>query len=749
MTVPGLPIRILVMLVCMTSMYSSATAQETEPKITFDDHVKPIFQQRCAACHNGDRQSGGLNLTNFTVMMQGGSSGSVIEPGDASGSYLYLLVTHEESPEMPPGGSKIPDEEISRIEAWINAGALENSGSVARKKGGSLAAGTSSIGSRPETVTVPPRMSLEPSLHTSATGIVNSIAVHPWSAVAALAVPKQLLLYNTGNLKLVGTLPLPEGQANALHFSRSGQLLLAGGGRHGLAGKVVVWDVATAERVLELGDEPDNVLAADINADHSLVALGGPLKMLRVFSTADGQLQYEIKKHNDWLTAIEFSPDGVLLASADRSGGLQIWEAASGNEYLTLAGHDLGITDISWRPDGNVLASSGGDGAIRLWEMENGSQIKSWAAHANSVSAVQFTRSGKLVSTGRDSLAKIWEADGKHLRDFQGLQEIGVSLGYCDETGSLIAASLAGEVAVWKADDGTQRGNLNANPPTLEHRLNNATERLQAANGNLQPLEMQLGTVEESLAKLNADLSAQQTSLDQFRLQTETAITEIQTIEAQSATATAQREAWQQELDETYQAIPLVADASKKANQASSLLPQDQPLKNAAEELERRHQHLTARSTELTGSIEESKKSGEAQLNRIPELQSAIAEAESTMSATSRAIEQLNQDLAAVEKEKAELIEKISAARSEVEKFQAQSNGWRDELEFHQVLAARYQELTEANQQIDGKQAALQTAQTELETAQAEYARRLAEKENSEQAAGAIQEELRKLRTRK
>ena len=105
-----------------------------QEKVTFDDHVKPLFQRRCANCHNSEKQSGGLDLTNYTNMMQGGGSGGSIDPGDAGSSYLYMLVTHEETPVMPPGGNKIPEQEISLIEAWINGGALENKGSIARKR---------------------------------------------------------------------------------------------------------------------------------------------------------------------------------------------------------------------------------------------------------------------------------------------------------------------------------------------------------------------------------------------------------------------------------------------------------------------------------------------------------------------------------------------------------------------------------------------------------------------------------------
>jgi WD40 repeat protein len=41
--------------------------------------------------------------------------------------------------------------------------------------------------------------------------------------------------------------------------------------------------------------------------------LGGPGKVLRVYSTTDGALLREIKKHTDWITSVEYSPDGVLF----------------------------------------------------------------------------------------------------------------------------------------------------------------------------------------------------------------------------------------------------------------------------------------------------------------------------------------------------------------------------------------------------------------------------------------------------
>ncbi len=115
--------------------------------------------------------------------------------------------------------------------------------------------------------------------------------------------------------------------------------------------------------------------------------MGGPGKVVRVFSTADGSVVQEIRKHTDWIYSIEYSPDGVLLATADRSGGLFVWEADTVREYQNLQGHKGPVTDVAWRLDSNLLATASEDGTIKLWEMENGTQVKNWVAHGGGVTS--------------------------------------------------------------------------------------------------------------------------------------------------------------------------------------------------------------------------------------------------------------------------------------------------------------------------------------------------------------------------
>ncbi len=119
---------------CAATMSSGFAADGAKEKITFQENVAGVFRNRCGACHNPDKQKGGLNLDNYGAVMQGGGSGKVIEPADAENSTLFMVINHKEEPKMPPNSAKIPDAEIDLIKKWIDGGALENSGSVMTAK---------------------------------------------------------------------------------------------------------------------------------------------------------------------------------------------------------------------------------------------------------------------------------------------------------------------------------------------------------------------------------------------------------------------------------------------------------------------------------------------------------------------------------------------------------------------------------------------------------------------------------------
>jgi len=484
-------------------------ADPPKAKVTYQDNVSQVFRSRCGTCHNPDKQKGGLNLDNYGSAMQGGGSGKVIEPGDAENSALFLSVSHREEPKMPPNLPKIPDGEIELIRKWIEGGALENSGSVATVKAKpkfEFKLDPAALGKPAGKPAMPENLSTEPFVPHAKAGAVVAMAASPWAPLIAIAGHKQVLLYRTTDDHLVGVLPFPEGTIYVLKFSRNGDLLLAGGGRGGQSGIAVAWDVKKGSRVFEVGKEYDVVLAADISPDHGQVVLGGPSRVVRVYNTADGSLAQEMRKHTEWITAAEFSPDGVLIATGDRNNGLVVWEAQTGREFFDLRGHQAAITDVSWRLDSNVVASSSEDGTVRLWEMENGGEIKSFGAHGGGVASVRFAKDGRLLTTGRDRLVRVWDQNGGKQREFEPFGDLALEAVFSHDESKVVAADWTGEIRVWDTKDGRRLANLAVNPAPVAIRIEHVKQGLAAAQAEAGSLAKQLVPFQNAIAPVDAAL---------------------------------------------------------------------------------------------------------------------------------------------------------------------------------------------------------------------------------------------------
>lgn len=82
--------------------------------------IKPVFRERCFACHGAIKQKGGLRLDTAAFAIKGGDSGPAIELGTDSGGLLLERVTAtEESERMPPEGEPLKPEQIAALRAWI------------------------------------------------------------------------------------------------------------------------------------------------------------------------------------------------------------------------------------------------------------------------------------------------------------------------------------------------------------------------------------------------------------------------------------------------------------------------------------------------------------------------------------------------------------------------------------------------------------------------------------------------------
>ena len=463
------------------SVVSAAWSAPAEDKINYTDEVLPLVEANCAKCHNSDRKKADLDLTSYQGALRGSGSGLVVVSGNPDGSKLWKALTHAEEPFMPPNRPRLADRELAVFKKWILDGLLENAGGkavAAVKPGADLALNPDDVAKPEGPPPMPGKLPLEPVVHTARMRPITGLATSPWAPVAAVAGQRQVLLFNTDTLELLGILPFAEGEPVEVTFSHNGKLLLASGGVGAKSGRVVIWDVATGNHLMTLGREYDTILAADLRPDQSLVALGGPSRLVKILSTKTGELQHKLKKHTDWVTAVAFSPNGQVLTSADRNGGISLWDPDSGQELFTLAGHKSAVTSISWRGDSKLLASSSEDGTVKIWDPREGKQIKSWTAHNAGALCVCYAPDGRLASCGRDNTATLWDGTGRKLRQLTVLDEIPLRVGFSPDSSRLLVSDFAGKVTVWTTADGKRAGELEANPPPLAGQLDAARKKL-------------------------------------------------------------------------------------------------------------------------------------------------------------------------------------------------------------------------------------------------------------------------------
>lgn len=447
------------------------TAQE---KISYDDHILPLFEQSCLNCHNPDKTKGGLDLSNFAGAMKGGSSGKVVEPGDAS-STLVKLVKHTAEPKMPPEGEKLSAAQIDLLVKWIEGGLLENKSSAARKPEKPKFETTlrSNPGAKPDgPPPMPEHLLLDPPVVTERPSAVHAIAASPWAPLLAVTAQRQILLHHTETLELIGILPFPEGVPISLAFTADARYLIVGGGVPGKSGFTVTFDVTSGARVVSAGKEFDSILAADIRPSFDIVATGSPSKLLNLWNTSTGERIHSVKKHTDWITTLDISPDGILLASGDRTGGVWVWEAETANEFHTLRAHQAAITSLAFRSDSNLLASASEDGTVRFWEMNNGNEVKKIDAHPGGVTAFAFSGNGSFVTAGRDNKAKLWKAYFNMLREIN-IPALPTAAAFSADGKRAFVADSQGKIHAFSAEEkgSAEITTLPTNPPSIGTRL--------------------------------------------------------------------------------------------------------------------------------------------------------------------------------------------------------------------------------------------------------------------------------------
>jgi len=264
---------------------------------------------------------------------------------------------------------------------------------------------------------------------------------------------------------------------------------------HGLerGGEWWVWDAKTGQIVAKIA-EPGVVRFVSFSPDGTLLATANFDNAVRIYDAKSRKLlaygHQATGGHSTGVNAVAFSGDGTLLASAGLDKTARLWNvaeaiqrhrAAEGNTAVTIAprvvfdGFEQSVYAVALSPDGKQLVTGGQDGSVRLFKippLKEGQTIRvkpdastRLTGHGITVECVAFSPDGKRIASGSwDNTARLYDGDGKELAVLKGHNR-GVMAMAFSRDGKLLTtcsgdhtANIAGEIRLWDADDGKDRG---------------------------------------------------------------------------------------------------------------------------------------------------------------------------------------------------------------------------------------------------------------------------------------------------
>ena len=174
--------------------------------------------------------------------------------------------------------------------------------------------------------------------------------------------------------------------------------------------KITLWDARQTAAPLQVLDGHENaVQSLAYSRQELLLASGSADKTVRVWNLDTLALKRSYHGPRDFVTAVAFSQSGKLLAAGSLDGRIQIWSVLSSRRLRALNGHRGRIADIDFSPSGDQLASAGEDGTVRVWDLQRGRIVRALTGHVGGATAVAFAPDGQhLASAGVDGRVRLW-----------------------------------------------------------------------------------------------------------------------------------------------------------------------------------------------------------------------------------------------------------------------------------------------------------------------------------------------------
>jgi WD40 repeat protein len=147
----------------------------------------------------------------------------------------------------------------------------------------------------------------------------------------------------------------------------------------------------------------------------------------------------------------------LVVSSTAASVVAQAGPALVRPELVPALGHSSWLSSVAISRDGKLLLT-GGDNTARLWDVATGAELRVFKGGKGQVYSVAFSPDGQLVLTGNeDGTARLWNAaSGRKLQEFAGHSDRVTSVAFSPDGEYVVTGSDDETARLWDAETGAE-----------------------------------------------------------------------------------------------------------------------------------------------------------------------------------------------------------------------------------------------------------------------------------------------------
>jgi len=418
-------------------------------KLSFREHVAPILQTHCLACHGAKRSEGGYRLDTAEYLFKAGDSGQqpIVPTRSSESEVLTRVCSADESIRMPVDSEPLKAETIELLRQWIDEGA--SVGDI--------------IQSDPLWLVIPPVRYPSAPVHYPVLIPVTALAFSDDGSQIVSSGYHEALVWNVPDGTLAQRFENQVQRIYSIVNLTSGNKIAIAGGTPGTSGEIRVIDRTTGGVEQVISRSNDVVLDVALRPGVNEMAVGMTDNTIRLFDLNNWNERRVLMGHADWVTQVCFSDDGTKLGSASRDKSAKVFDAVSGDLLISYPGHTSAVRGVAHVPGSTQWMSVGADNKWHRWELEGAKKIAVLGFGGEPNKFLKVDQS-VLVPCNDQCWYRIELANNTISRKQAGQSGAIASVAYHPATSRVATGSMDGTIYVWNWADGTQIGSWKAKP---------------------------------------------------------------------------------------------------------------------------------------------------------------------------------------------------------------------------------------------------------------------------------------------